>query len=1408
MVNDPQRRRGTIIRLAGALSLVLTLALLAAPATAESVEDGQPARTAPVAAPITAAGTDAPVPPEDPEGEGPLPGPTGPTTPTQPGGPGATGDGPAAPLLLPPAPALGSTWEELGPAPSLDGQVENIVPGNDVVGAVEVVVPHPTDPDVLYVGAANGGVWRTTNATAVTPTWEALTDDLGSLSIADLVIDPTDPTHQTLVASIGHTSSHYRYGGPLTGVIRSTDGGDTWAPVAPGGPVEGQSLVAVHTGGTYTLAGASPFGGSSVPGLYIHYDTAGAWSQIALPGAAGKGVFDLAHTPGDPSEVYAFVQGIGVFHTTDKGTTWTNISASDTDLDADITSGGGFANNNGRLAVGPTGRLWVGVVTSGQPSYFAYTDDDGASWTAMDLPITPEGNGEDEGLSPREKPGGQGSIHFALAADPVDEDVVYAAGDRQDSPFPNYIGAEDFTMRMFRGDASVTPTAAIPSPQWEHMTHSNAIVGIPGGGTASNSAGHADSRDIAFDALGNMIEGDDGGVYLRTNPADNTGDWFSLNGNLAVAELHNAAYDTLTDTFMGAAQDTGTPAQVLPGSPLAVELATADGGVAIVDNSLPGLSRRYRSFQRLGNFNVDTFDAAGQLVNTDPLFGTLAAFVPVVAVNTVDPTRMMFGYEGGPLGAAEVLNDGDPFSSFLVTSDLVYEIVAGGIVAGLPDPEVAWVADVNGILYRDSTTAGFRADAFGPCASTVGMDAFDALRAVGVGCSGEVQVTDDGGLTWTDAIGNLDAMAGPRYSAAIIPAPTDLIVVGTDRGAFARPFDLTSDWVPLAAGMPATPVMDLDYEPEDDVLLAASLGRGAWLLRDLLPGGEGRAAAPLGGLPHDLTVFRDIDDVVVEIDAAEAFRAPVADLRKLTVLGGEGDDTVVIDLNGGPLDLPDGIEVLGLPGDNEVAVVGDGTTTVDLLAATFDQALVDLGPDGLLDLRNPGLVTIDDAEFVFLNTQPAPSRRLLPFSGANTDDVVVSTDGTLVQVDLTVPDALRGPGTMFIDVIPGAFTYLEVITGDGVDTVTLNGLPDTLAQFALDLGDGDEQVVADLATVGDDTDLFFEMGAGDGPVVLQLTDADDVFSSLDVAGRLILLPAALNRSIEMTEATSLTVEARDGNDDVDLSAATIPTTLDGGPGDDVLRTGNAADLLRGGEGSDDMGGGDGDDRYVFDVPVAFETELVTEEPAGGDDTLDFNAIPPSDPVAINPGADSPLAQHTNRIVNAGPGLGVNVENFEGPLGPAIRNPLGSRSYRPTSPSETFDLDTVFVDASGTGITYDLVSNSNPAVVDATLVGSTLTVDPLARGATEVEVRATNGDTFSSTDILRVVVSIPPPPNQAPVAIDDAASVDPGGTVSIDVQANDRDDDGDTLTTELVTQPAGGTAAVEADGSVTYVNTSG
>ena len=252
-------------------------------------------------------------------------------------------------------------------------------------------------------------------------------------------------------------------------------------------------------------------------------------------------------------------------------------------------------------------------MNNGQLAGLFRSGNGGTSWTQLDTPSTNEG-GTPYGIQPREKPGSQGGIHFSIVADPTNANIVYVGGDRQPglgdtgATFPNSLGANDYTGRLFRVDASQAPGAQATS-----LTHCatatlacNSTIS-----TTNNSAPHADSRRMVFDFAGNLIEGDDGGIYRRTNPGT-TGDWFSMMGNLAVTEIHDVAYDTVSNMIISGNQDTGTTEQTTVGGTTWTSVSTGDGGDVVVDDvSSATQSTRYSSFQNLGNFRKRTVSSAG-----------------------------------------------------------------------------------------------------------------------------------------------------------------------------------------------------------------------------------------------------------------------------------------------------------------------------------------------------------------------------------------------------------------------------------------------------------------------------------------------------------------------------------------------------------------------------------------------------------------------------------------------------------------------------------------------------------------------------------------------------------------------------------------------------------------------------
>jgi hypothetical protein len=795
----------------------------------------------------------------------------------------------AGQVIVPPT--LGGTWRPVGPAPKRNGQAEGAAPNNEVSGAVHALAAHPTDPNILYAGAVNGGIWKTINAAAASPTWVQQTDPQLSLSIGALEFDPLDATRQTLLAGIGEFSS-FGNGGRRLGVLRTVNGGDRWVRIDGG--ISGKNISGVAPRGSVMVVSvdyADLYTYDQV-GVFRSTDSGSTFTQISVgngstTGLPGGVAFDLAGDPTNPARLFTgliFADGVGgrngIYRSTDTGATWTKVS--NAAMDSLITG----ATYNIEIAVGRNNNVYVVTVNnSGRLSGLFRSADGGTTWTALDVPNT--------------HPGGQGWIHLSLVADPTNSNLVYVGGDRAEL---GEFGANDYSGRLFRCDAS-----AASGSQCVHLTHSSES-GPAGGGTLSSSSPHADSRELVFDAAGNLIESDDGGVFRRTNPRTNQGDWFSISSNLQVFEFHSIAYDSNAKIVVGGAQDNGTGYQSAPGATIWNSVSNADGGdVAIDILSSPGLSIRYSSYQFLGAFYRLVFDS-----NNVPQFGALPAldligdgvepsysFVTPIRLNTVNPSRLIIGAGNG---VYESFDQGETIRQLLPALP-VNE--SGGHPIGygaVGNPDILYIGSQDTVWVRTAPppaqlvqSVNYPGTGTGRPVINLALDPRDPLTT-GVIDDSTVYLSRNAGESWANITGNLQSFnPGQLRSIVFVSNATgDAVVVGTSNGVFVA---LASSgytfWDRLGDGLPSALVYQLDYSSSDDLLVAGTLGRGAWALSHPTFSTT-LFTATFEALPDG---FRFIDDAFGTNQPAYA--AGELSGGRLRVAVGGVDDTSVLGMSGG-----------------------------------------------------------------------------------------------------------------------------------------------------------------------------------------------------------------------------------------------------------------------------------------------------------------------------------------------------------------------------------------------------------------------------------------------------------------------------------------------------------------------------
>jgi hypothetical protein len=776
-------------------------------------------------------------------------------------------------------PAAGGAWIPIGPSLLANGQA--LVGGNTAVsGRVTAVVVDPTNSNNVYLGTAQGGVWRSLNAGV---TWESLFDSADSLAIGALALAPSDPTRLYVGTGEFNGCADCFFGAGLYRIDNVNTIPTLAGPINPSQTVgnltynvfNGRGITKIVVDPTNpatifvsTARGLSGSGGNpktTTPpvaprGVWRSTNATSAPAAITFqrllvntdasvdtPATGNADITDVIMEPGVPNNLLVAVIGQtatlgGIYRSTNAlgaTPTFTQVypAATGVRLNLAINKVGGVITAYAATSETPTATPGCTTASSGAVRKQVDPFNASASWGTQ-----LEGGG---GYC-----SGQCFYDIAIAVNPTNANELYLGGSAGNTACSNGMKKS-----------------------------------IDGGATffRDQNGLHADSHALFFDGAGNIYTGNDGGIWKKS--ADNTTEtaWTNLNSSpLNTLQFESIAVHP-TDQFMmiGGTQDNGTEYQQTASGNWS-NAEGGDGGYALIDQSATNTTNvtMYHTF-----FNNNTQMGFDRIVNTTCL-----------PIKNSWPTRGV-GFVGGadaedpsPVpcdGTAGYLHNG-----LLLTNNVLFY---APMALGPGTPNTVYFGSDR--LYRstdrgDTMTVVSQAPLAGVSPiSTIGIaKSDDNVRVVGMQ-NGQVFATSAGSSVLVDLappipanpngsvtnkfigraivdpnnksiayitlsyyapagqgiwkITNLVAAAGaapatpvwaaagngipsiPINAFAIDPSNSNNLYAGTDIGVYFSN-DAGANWSPFGTGLPRVSVFDLQIQPTSRILRAATHGRGVW----------------------------------------------------------------------------------------------------------------------------------------------------------------------------------------------------------------------------------------------------------------------------------------------------------------------------------------------------------------------------------------------------------------------------------------------------------------------------------------------------------------------------------------------------------------------------------------------------
>lgn len=692
----------------------------------------------------------------------------------------------------------------------------------------------PSGKVTLFVGAASGGVWKSTDGAT---TFKPVFDEQPVQSIGAIAVDPSNPMNVWVGTGESWTRNSVSVG---DGIYKSTDGGETWTHVGlPDSERISKIIVDPRNARTvYACVPGKLWSDSAERGLYKTTDAGATWQLILKGSNLSTGCGSVALDPHDPDALLASLwdfrrkgwtfrsggdgpdapSGSGLFRSADGGKTWTELTPA--------ANKGLPSKPYGRIALSfaPSDAKTVYAFIEGTDSALCISHDGGATWERGDKsswmvwrpfyfanltvdPRDPARVYKTDGALILSEDGGKsftavggfvgmhGDVHDVFV-DPSNSKHVFA-------------GDDGGLWISFDGANKWWKTDNLPISQYYHVSLDKADPYHVYGGLQDNSSWVGDSSypgGITSSRWENMYGGD--GFWMFADPSDARYVFAEAQGG-TIGRVNMRTHETRDiQPKLGAADlerytklrfNWNTPIALSPHEPGTVYIGaqflfrSKDHGQTW-DRISPDLTTNDPQKQKQEQSGGITVDNSAAEMHTT---------IYSISESPLQAGLIWVGTDDGNL---QLTRDGGKHWDNVV-----------GNVPGVP--KSAWVNWVQASHFAAGTAyVAFDRHTYGDLAPYV-------------------YATTDFGKTWRALATPADAKDVRGYAHVIKEDVVDpqLLFLGTEFGLWVS-VDGGAHWAQFKGGhIPTVAVRDLAVQPRDNDLVLATHGRGIWIVDDITP---------------------------------------------------------------------------------------------------------------------------------------------------------------------------------------------------------------------------------------------------------------------------------------------------------------------------------------------------------------------------------------------------------------------------------------------------------------------------------------------------------------------------------------------------------------------------------------------